>query len=224
MMRAAAGLLLLFLAVSVARSDDLDAPTRYLANADKYFAAREAGHAVGSYKGFLEEFPNDPRADYAIYMIGESCRLARTQMIVPAYYFTEFNPGGDSRQYRALAQYLARTYGMYADVSEGDSYWYYDMRAYRELLKRYPKSQYADDCEFLLVEPQQQRRAWAIGMGPEVAKTAQGLIRKYETIFRRYPDTNRRDDIRKAVSELRGIEQRNTSGPPSTRGQLNAGH
>jgi outer membrane protein assembly factor BamD (BamD/ComL family) len=224
MMRAAAAWLLLLLAVSVARSEDSNAPTRHLANADKYFAAREAGHAVGSYSVFLRVYPAHPRADYAIYMTGESCRLARTQMIVPAYYFTEFNPEGDSRQYRALAQYLARAYGMYADVSEGDSYWYYDMRAYRELLKRYPKSQYADDCEFLLVEPQQQRRAWAIGMGPEVAKTARGLIGKYEAILQRYPSTNRSDDIQQAISELREIEQRNAPTPAGTGGQRNTAH
>ncbi len=204
----AAWLLLLLAASNVLAAVEPDRGAQYLAAADAEFAAREAGKAVSSYQLFLKSYPDHPRADHALYMLGQACQLAGSQELAPAYYFTILSPDGNWRHYRGLAQYLARTYGMYAYVSEGDSYWYYDMRAYRELLKRYPKSQYADDCEFLLVEP--GPRDWAIGMGPEVAKTARSVIGKYEAILRKYPNTNRRNDIQKAIGELREIERRNS--------------
>lgn len=208
MMRAVTGLLLLLLAGSSAFAGVESDQAKLLAAADADLAACHAGRAVTSYRFFLRLYPNDPQADHALYMLGQACDLAQSQMFVPAQYLADYNP--ELQKYGGIAHYLARTYGMYADMSEGDYYWYYDMRHYRELLKRYPNSQYADDCEFLLVEPQQQRRAWAIGMGPEVAKTARSLIGKYEAILRKYPDTNRRDDTQKAVSELREIERRNS--------------
>jgi hypothetical protein len=221
-MRGLAAAFVLLLAAGPTLYAASDEPTQWLAQADRDFASGLAGRAAGSYEAFLHGYPDHPRADYAIYMVGESCRLARAQMIVPAFYFTEFGPDSGSQQCRGVAHYLAQAYGMYADVSEGDSYWYYDMRAYRELLKRYPKSSYADDCEFLLVEPQQQRRAWAIGMGPEVAETARRLIGAYEAILRKFPDTNRRVDIEGAVRELREIERRNAPAPPEAQRQPGA--
>jgi hypothetical protein len=198
---------MLLAAASALLAAERDRAAQALTYADGYFAASEAGKAVGSYQLFLHLYPNHPRADHALYMLGEACRLARSQMIVPAWYFTEFNP--ELHEYRRLAHHLAQTYGMYAGVSEGDSYWYYDMRAYRELPDRFPKSEYADDCRFLLVEPEQQRRAWAIGSGPAAAETARDLIREYEGVLTQFPDTNRRADIEAVILELREIEQRN---------------
>lgn len=209
-----AWLLLLLTASTELAAVEPDRAARHLAVADAELAACNALRSVGSYKSFLECYPDHPRADHALYMLGEACRLATSQMIVPAAYLAEFNP--ELHRYGGVAHYLAQTYGMYADMSEGDYYWYYDMRAYRELLNRHPKSEYADDCQFLLVEPQQQRRAWAIGMGTHVAETARSLIARYEAILEEFPETNRRADIQRAIGELQVIEQRNTL-PPRVR-------
>jgi len=135
-------------------------------------------------------------------MIGESSRLALRQLagILPAGLLVGHLPGQD--QYKPLAVHLAKTYGFYADISEGDPYWYYDMRAYRELLRRYPKSEYADDARFLLVEPNASSRAWLMGGGPQYATTGRRVIAEYRAILRDFPDTNRRAEIEAKIAEL----------------------
>lgn len=212
---AAVFLLLLLAAPGVPSETESERGARALAQADEAFTARKASLAVFEYRWFLERYPDHPRADHALYMLGQACQLARSQVLVPPDYFVDFDP--ELHRHGGIAHHLARTYGMYADMSEGDSYWYYDMRAYRELLEQYPDSKYADDCRFLLVEPEHQRRAWAMGMGPSVAETARSLIQNYEAILHDYPDTNRRSDVQEAIAELREIEMRNA---PAGRGHL----
>jgi outer membrane protein assembly factor BamD (BamD/ComL family) len=180
-------------------------PIRLLASADKFYAEKDAGMAMREYRRFLRDFFDHARADYAIYMIGQSSQLALEQMggIIPAYLIEKSRGSND---FDALEKYLAKEYGFHEDLSEGDPYWHYDMRAYRELLKRFPKSKYADDAEFLLVEPE-QGRAWAIGMGPERAETAKNIIAKYRALLKKYPDTNREREIEKKIAELKPLAE-----------------
>ena len=215
MTRVLVGVLLLLSTACGACAGELDVSGRHLARADANFRTGRAGAALVEYRTFLGGCPHHPRADYAIYMVGESCRLAASEMLVPPYMFLELSPRQEPDS-RTLANYLAATYGMYADMSEGDGYWRYDMRAYRELLKRYPRSQYADDCRFLLAQAR-PHRGWSIGSGPPVAQIARGLIRDYQAILRDFPRTNRRAEITKAISELREIERRNSARPARRR-------
>jgi outer membrane protein assembly factor BamD (BamD/ComL family) len=202
-MRIAFGLLVVLLAAGALRAEDADRPARFLASADQLLATGQAGLAIRTYLHFSNAFPDHERADYAVYKTGESSQLALAQLggIIPAAVLTEANP--ERAQYEALAHNLAKTYGFYAAVSEGDSYWYYDMRAYRELIERFPESEYADDARFYLVEPGPRRRTWVMGVSEVADKAARTVIQRYEAVLRDYPQTNRRAEIEQAIAELR---------------------
>jgi len=206
-MRIAFGLILILLTPGILRAQNSADAKKALAYADQYFAARKAGQAIGSYRSFLQEFPAHKRADYAIYMIGQASESALVQLgaIIPAGLFVDLHP--EYKQYQALAKFLAREYGFMTGVSEGDPYWYYDMRAYRELLRRFPKSEYADDVRFLLVRYEEagyaSDMAWAMTPSPERVKRVRYLLKRYDEILRDYPKTNRKSEIERAITGLK---------------------
>ena len=202
-MRTAFGFLVVLLVAGALGAEDADEPTRCLAVGDSDLAARKAGLAIQDYRLFLKRFPDHPRADRALYMMGESSRLALEQLgsILRADLLTHFNPKWT--EYTAVAQHLAQTYGFYAAISEGDPYWYYDMRAYRELAERFPHSDYADDARFFLAESHPRGATWTLVGHPDFANIISTRIQRYETILHDFPDTNRRSEIEQALAELR---------------------
>jgi hypothetical protein len=195
-------LCLILLVASFGFAQELSKASQGLAQADSYFAAGEAGHAIGSYRSFLQAFPQDEHADYAIYRVGQASELATEQLgeLIPGDLLTKFNP--KLNQFVGLKKFLADKYGIHTDISEGDPYWYYDGRAYQELLKRFPKSQYADDARFLLVE-RGINDSWKIGGDPNQGKIARRFIAEYEAILKDFPDTNRKAEINTKIAELK---------------------
>lgn len=162
------------------------------------------GQAFREYKAARFYHPEDPRDPDVLLMIADCALKALTNLgdLMPAGMFPKRVYG------EKIMTWLRDTYGYYAGVSEGESFWRYDMRALRFFLRLYPDHDQADEVAYALVKEDLMFE----GRGPAVFMVrdehalacARAFIARYEDILRRYPRTELRGKIESEIALFRG--------------------
>jgi hypothetical protein len=169
---------------------------RYLAQANSFYEEGEWLPALRSYRRVRALRADLPQDDEICYRMARCSELARGDLnsLLPATLGCELDYGGKAMRW------LWDTYGYYVQESEGDARWVYDKRALRELLRFHPESSYADEAEYVLTK-------YSFVIDPatpfEKAQTYLPVVKRYERLLERYPNTNLRPDILEEIAFLK---------------------
>ncbi len=125
----------------------------------------------------------------------------------------------DSLYGEKALSWLHNTYGFYANSSEGESFWRYDMRALRYFLRLYPNHDQADEVAYALVKEdllfESGSPATFMVRNENSLACARAFIKRYKGILNRYPRTEIRSKIESDIALLRGYIEKNGPLPES---------
>jgi hypothetical protein len=184
-----------------------------LEHAADAYARGSWGYAFREYKSVRLYHPEDPRDPEVLLMIADCALRARQELgdLMPCDLFPEGTYG------KTVLSWLRETYGLYADASEGDSFWHYDLRALRLFLRLYPNHDQADEVSYALVKED----LMFVNYDPAVffvrdqraLACARQFIRRYEDILRRYPRTELKPRIESDIALFRGYIEKDGPRP-----------
>lgn len=158
--------------------------------------------AFREYKAARLYHPEDPRDPDVLLMIADCALRALTDLgdLMPAGMSPEGVYG------TKMMTWLDHTYGYYAGVSEGESFWRYDMRALRFFLRLYPDHDQADEVAYALVKEDLMFGGGSPGVfivrDEHARACARAFISRYEDILRRYPRTELKGKIESEIALL----------------------
>ncbi len=174
---------------------------RHVQHAANLYRDGKWAWAFREYKAARFYHPEDPRDPDVVLMIADCALRALTNLhdLMPAGMFPEGVYG------KKIMAWLHDSYGYYAGVSEGESFWHYDMRALRFFLRVYPNHDQADEVAYALVKEDLMFGGGgpAVFMVRDVA-CARAFIARHEDILRRYPRTELRGKIESDIALFRG--------------------